>query len=589
MMLRSRSQVKGKAVAAGLIAAVAALVIVAYLSGDAEATHEPLPFVGVDADPTGNTANALGALDECAHMDAVGDTAQVDVVIRGIPAGEGHGLAGASFDLAYDPDVLKVTGFDGAEMLPGAFTAFSDILPNFDGTFRTEIALLGTSSYPAGDGVVARFTVQVVGPGSTSVYLTDTIEGDNLPNVIASGYGSIYDLAAVGSAQITVGDFACGDSTPLPTPTPTQGPPPTPHPTLPPGVTQSPTPTRIPTAIDTPIPLLAVDTGVLGNSASAISTVESCTHLAGPGSSVEVDVVIDGLEGDSGHKLSTVELGLYYDPDVVKITAFDGAIMLAGAYTGLSDDVPDGDGHFWVQVGLFRGGPYPAGDGVVARFTVEAVGDGSTALRLGHLPNWPGGPPVIGDPNGDSYYVIGELRHGQITAGGVECGDPTPTPSGGLDSDGDGVIDYWDNCPNHHNPNQADLDDDGRGDLCDADKDGPNDANCTAIPLEVVGGEASPTAILVWGCSSPGPGGGGGGGIGVAPTSTLVPQGVALGDAAMPLSAGAAGGSQPVALPAAGGEANSTVGTGARLVIGALAAAVVSFAAFRAARIRTAS
>lgn len=45
------------------------------------------------------------------------------------------------------------------------------------------------------------------------------------------------------------------------------------------------------------------------------------------------------------------------------------------------------------------------------------------------------------------------------------------------DSDGDGVPDCNDNCPTTFNPDQADLDHDGLGDLCDPDRDGDGIAN----------------------------------------------------------------------------------------------------------------
>src|SRR5215212_117275 len=62
------------------------------------------------------------------------------------------------------------------------------------------------------------------------------------------------------------------------------------------------------------------------------------------------------------------------------------------------------------------------------------------------------------------------------------------------DADGDGVEDNLDNCPNTANANQADLDGDGQGDVCDSDRDGdgqldavdpcPDDAlnGCVAPP-----------------------------------------------------------------------------------------------------------
>ena len=35
------------------------------------------------------------------------------------------------------------------------------------------------------------------------------------------------------------------------------------------------------------------------------------------------------------------------------------------------------------------------------------------------------------------------------------------------DADGDGIAHLLDNCPNNANADQADSDDDGRGDVCD--------------------------------------------------------------------------------------------------------------------------
>jgi len=63
---------------------------------------------------------------------------------------------------------------------------------------------------------------------------------------------------------------------------------------------------------------------------------------------------------------------------------------------------------------------------------------------------------------------------------------PSCTPASTADTDGDGVPDRSDNCPLLYNPGQEDVEDDGRGDLCDTDDD--NDSvddvtdNCVLTP-----------------------------------------------------------------------------------------------------------
>lgn len=98
-------------------------------------------------------------------------------------------------------------------------------------------------------------------------------------------------------------------------------------------------------------------------------------------------------------------------------------------------------------------------------------------------------------PTGMTISNVGVISWtpGQSTAGnypvtvrvadGGENGAAADTESFSIqvtlqDADGDGVADYADNCPVNANPDQADLDDDDIGNLCDADRDGdgiPND------------------------------------------------------------------------------------------------------------------
>jgi hypothetical protein len=171
-----------------------------------------IPLVAVDTVvDISNTASTIGSVDGCGHVASVGDTIPVDVVVQGVPAA---GLSGASFDLIYDPYVVKVTGFDGAVMLSGAFTGFSDPVPDLNGAFRAESAVF--TGYPSGDGVVARFTLEAVGAGSTALTIGDLVYGGGPDFLEGPPTFSQYSLTAVFAGQITVGSTACGNPTPTP-------------------------------------------------------------------------------------------------------------------------------------------------------------------------------------------------------------------------------------------------------------------------------------------------------------------------------------------------------------------------------------
>jgi hypothetical protein len=86
-----------------------------------------------------------------------------------------------------------------------------------------------------------------------------------------------------------------------------------------------------------------------------------------------------------------------------------------------------------------------------------------------------------------NFFVDDLLFPGEMSGGAVarirvfegiltqeELGD---LPRALIDADGDGVVDGSDNCPNHANADQADLDGDGRGDECDEDIDGDGAGN----------------------------------------------------------------------------------------------------------------
>ena len=79
----------------------------------------------------------------------------------------------------------------------------------------------------------------------------------------------------------------------------------------------------------------------------------------------------------------------------------------------------------------------------------------------------------------DTTGGLGGTTTSDDTTGGLDGTTTSDDTTGGpVDSDGDGILDPDDNCPNDPNVDQKDADNDGVGDVCDYDLDGdgiPND------------------------------------------------------------------------------------------------------------------
>ena len=124
----------------------------------------------------------------------------------------------------------------------------------------------------------------------------------------------------------------------------------------------------------------------------------------------------------------------------------------------------------------------------------------------------------------DEGVLGGSLTYGGSSQGATAVGTYEIAPSGysvsnysisymngtltirAGDSDGDGILDVNDNCPTVANPDQADLDADGLGDLCDSDIDGDGFTNtdeeaCGTDPRDVtdfpsdLDGDGSPDCV----------------------------------------------------------------------------------------------
>ncbi|MDF5690458.1 gliding motility-associated C-terminal domain-containing protein [Aquirufa aurantiipilula] len=112
---------------------------------------------------------------------------------------------------------------------------------------------------------------------------------------------------------------------------------------------------------------------------------------------------------------------------------------------------------------------------------------GSGSLRLGY---------DIGQNNTSNYFTLNQFIYAKkllkpeanlsvVTIGLESVGNQQKSYFSNLlfrdetDTDGDGVVDFEDNCPSSYNPNQLDTDKDGMGDACDDDYDDDGNVNAS--------------------------------------------------------------------------------------------------------------
>jgi hypothetical protein len=154
---------------------ITSLMLTASAEPDAGTT-----VVGVDADPSGNTATSLGTIERCVDV-SVGQAFDIDVFVDAIP--EDRDLAGFNYLLNYDPSKLQVNGCNHDMLLasqPGSYVVdLSDEVcrtgsPDTDGTLLVAVAdLAAAPPEPGGSlGVLGRYQFQAVGSGSSVLTLS---------------------------------------------------------------------------------------------------------------------------------------------------------------------------------------------------------------------------------------------------------------------------------------------------------------------------------------------------------------------------------------------------------------------------------
>lgn len=209
------------AVAALLIITVGVLMTVGPEVGYSQ---EPATSLGIDADPTGNSADSLGSRDDCISVNQ-GDTFDVDVTIEDVS----ELLAWEAF-LTYDPDVVEVLERDVElfQAADGVSTVFdvSQSTPDSDGTYGLGAVDIADPEAPdSGSGVLARLTLKAKGPGSSPLALPlmdlneDTVpdRGPTLKDVAGELIGDetedgLFD-GPVSDAEVLVGSpCPAGDS-----------------------------------------------------------------------------------------------------------------------------------------------------------------------------------------------------------------------------------------------------------------------------------------------------------------------------------------------------------------------------------------
>jgi hypothetical protein len=178
------------------------------LVGGQEGTQaSPGVTMGIDDDPSGNTATSLGTID-ASRTVACGETFEMDLFIQDV-----GGLLAWSVSLGYDPSVLRITGQD-VQMFQAA-NAGSDVRdrslgdPALAGGWgggyydvaAAEVAEPRENVADSGSGVLARLTVAAVGVGNSPISLWDPRLWHWNGSSIGVGSTSGAEVTVVGPCQ----------------------------------------------------------------------------------------------------------------------------------------------------------------------------------------------------------------------------------------------------------------------------------------------------------------------------------------------------------------------------------------------------
>jgi hypothetical protein len=202
---------------------------------------------------------------------------------------------------------------------------------------------------------------------------------------------------------------------------------------------------------------LGTDVNTAGNTATSLGSIETSRTVA-CGETFDIDIYATDVTN-----LMVWTLVLVHDPDdVLYVAKRDVKMFLAAAPGSEVNDNSYGDrtlsGKYELGASeIAETPPMHSGSGALVRLTIQAKGEGTSSLSLREA-------TLFGYSSGGLLrtITIGSKFDAQITVSEGTC----PT-----DTDGDGAPDTYDNCPQMANTDQADNDDDGKGDVCDDDDD----------------------------------------------------------------------------------------------------------------------
>jgi hypothetical protein len=195
-----------------LLTGLLALAVVAIGGGTAaEAGTGSMTAMSLDTDIAGNSATAIGTVQECAEVDP-GNTIVLDLVADGIPASNPMIAWGALVSL--NGTALQITALDdqimiGADPDSTEGPASEPVPGPPDSDFSmAAFDTSGAVGAETGDGVLARMTIEVQAGAADGVYdLFLGAAGHTDPNAVT------WEPDGLGNARLAVGTATCATGT----------------------------------------------------------------------------------------------------------------------------------------------------------------------------------------------------------------------------------------------------------------------------------------------------------------------------------------------------------------------------------------